>query len=647
MATKKQFSFTSQTMAKKVAVAADISISYKQYDMLLQHINDRLKLAAAVRDKYAETYEMVDKEYHLYLRLDAEDKKRDSDNKRGAGVKPTDTKLSLLFSQIDEALTYLLTLLAPEEAIYNAMARKDKQDVAKAFATLMNTHAEQFHHYRSLALFLLDCLKYNIGAHGVEWTKVTGNKLRNDDMQPNGISTERTIVAAGNELTCFDPYQLLLDPSVNPVDVPHLGEYFGFSAYATAFRYKFMVANGNYMEDQTKAFLKTSPGIHYYRPHPVVVPNKGTGTGTVDFYALLTARSGADSDAAKAYEYTRCCFWINPKEFGLSNQNEFQIWRFTLGGCTHILMAEHMENAHALLPLNIAQPFEDHFSMEGKGIAERLIPYQNFGSFVLNTHQRAARKKLYGLTVFDEQKIPLLKSDDTDMAGGKIAANGAGQDLDLNKAIRQFNDAPETSGTLEQIEMVHRLMQDILPTNMTQQVAGLERATQYQAAALVQSANKRNLKIAKIINAQAMDRSRMMQMMNIFQFQEQIDLVNPDGTLTTADPKQFREAGIVFSISDGLKGLDRMAMILSMKEMLNSILQSAPAQQQFDIVAIVDYYTSLLGDNTDFKQFKLQSPIDGLSIEEKNMAFQLLQAAMQQQQGQGQQQQQQPIQPKV
>ena len=45
---------------------------------------------------------------------------------------------------------------------------------------------------------------------------------------------------------------------------------------------------------------------------------------------------------------------------------------------------------------------------------------------------------------------------------------------------------------------------------------------------------------------------------------------------------------------------------------------------------MLNYYTSLIGDPTDFNMFKIKTPFDALTPDQKAQAFQLLQAAGQQ-----------------
>jgi len=65
------------------------------------------------------------------------------------------------------------------------------------------------------------------------------------------------------------------------------------------------------------------------------------------------------------------------------------------------------------------------------------------------------------------------------------------------------------------------------------------------------------------------------------------------------------------------------------------MLQSQIAGTKIDIVAIIDYWTSLLGEKTDFTQFKITDVLDTLNPEQRQVAVQLFEQFAQQQQQQG------------
>jgi hypothetical protein len=626
MATFKLGRIGSRGRQTKLRVAQNIEITQQQHDDLLKHMTDRMDGSLPLRDQEVDKYEFIDRDLYGYLIHDFEDQQREKDNRLGHGLKPTDVKLPLVFAQLDEALTFLLTVLAPDESMYNAVAPKEHQDVAKGFVVLMNRHAEIFGHFRNYAKFLFNCMRYNIGGYDVEWREIIGSQLTNASTTVAN-AFQRGVVETGNAVTSLDMYNTFYDISVHPVELPIKGEYFATVHMHTPFRYEKMEADGEAFG--VDRFKNAAGQKHYYKEKPRVRSDMSLGQAITDWVQVLSL--GQESSATlKGIERVRWTGWINPRKFGLAADNELQLWRINFVDKTHIINTQQLNNAHGMLPAVMAMPIEDDFLWGTKAYSEYLFPYQTFASYQVNVHQRAARKRLYGLTIYDEKVIPFMDQDDIDLAGGKIPANTAGQDMDLNKKIVQFTDGPDTSRTLDDVERMDALMQKILPTDLLRQVASLERATQYQSAATVQGANRRNLKIAKTVNSQAMDPGRRMQMYNIYQFQQSVQILGPDGTLIDIDPRQFRDARLEFAVSDGLKGLDRLMLIMNIKEVLNAILQSQTAAQRFDVASIIDHWTSLLGDHTDFTQFRIRHPLDGLPPEQKDAALQLLQQALQQ-----------------
>lgn len=620
------------SQSKSVQIGENLRITEKQHAKLLEHIKNRLIFGDELRQTQIDRFEIIDREIAGYILLDDDDQKRERDNVRGKGPKVVDTVLPLTIAQLDEAVTFLLSVIAPDEGIYSAIAVREKQDIAKAFANLMNKNAKNFGHYRNMARALFEMMKYNFGALRVEWQEITGKRLSND--AAGNVSIENTVVFAGNAVEVCDVYNLIYDISISPIDLPMKGEFFALIDVKTPFRVRKMEADQEIFS--IDRFIKNNNSeLRYYETRPVVVSdhsNRGNTAGRTNWIEVLSA--GTEQEVRIGIEEVTFYGWLNPKQFGLAKADEYQIWRFTVMANNYIVAAEELTNAHGMLPIAVGMPWEDGFETQTKSYAEHLAPYQRFASFQLNVHQRSARKKLYGVTFYNQRIIPSM--DDADMQSAKIPFSPPGQDFDIRKAVMQFNDAPDTQSTLTDIRAMDDLMQKILPTDMLKQVASLERATQYQAAATVQGANRRNLKIAKIINDQCFVHIRDMQMFNILQFQQSMDMLDESGTLTEINPSDFRDASIEFDIAGGLKGMDKLIITEGFKDVINMMLQSQIAQERIDIVALIDYWTSLLGDKTDFTQFKFRDILDKLSGEERKLAIQMVEQGFQQLEQQGQ-----------
>lgn len=619
---------------KPVKLSQTVTISRRAYEKLLSFAVERLSLGAKVRDSNYDVFKYIDQEFYSFLRRNQEDQKRIRQAIQGDAVKPVDEKLSMIFAQIDEAVTYLLSVLAPDGAMYTAIAPKEKQDVAKGFATLMNKHAQFFKHYDEYCMFLIDALRYNFGAFGVFWETHRGNMVINNRGTGQAEVKRDVVIQAGNCVECFDPYNLLVDASVCPTKLSHEGEFFGVVELMT--RFKLMRLKQFNELTNCDEFLQTNTSTVWYKEHAQVRTELANASGGfTDWFNLLARRDENGQALMNGYEVTRMYCWLVPKDYELSDVETPEIWRLLVGGDSHILQADPVDNAHGLLPINIAVPFKDHFAYQTKSVAERLIPHQRFASFMFNLHQQAERKRLVGMTLYDPQMFPMLRNESADLVGGKFAAEGMlNSDFDIRKHFLQVTDGPDTTNTLQNVELMDSIMQKVLPTNILQQVAGLERATQYQAAATVMGANRRNLKIAKLINSQAMTGARLMMMYNVMQYQQTMEIIGPDGQLVKVNPTDFRDSYIEFDIDDGLKGIDKLSVVLNMKELFSYVVQSQQAAAQTDVMSLLDYVSTLCGDNTDFKQFKIQSPIDTMPAELRNLAFQLLQQYQQQQQQQ-------------
>ncbi len=575
------------------------------HEKLLKHVIERLDFGNEVRDEFVLRLQTIDREFSGFVKLSEADKKRERDNLAGKAPKPTDVNLQLAATHIEEAVTFLMSVFAPDSGMFEATARQDKQSVANAFAAVLNRQSSRGRFYREYVKAFANMLKYNLGGWFTYWEKVQGNQLTNTiDGQPN---LSRKIIWQGNRIKSIDMYNVIWDIAVHPVDLPYLGEFVAFVEMVREFRVKKMAEDGELFEVHrfTGENMATDNTNRYYKSKPQIRNELGLagGGGETDWVNVLT--QGGSREVTSGHELVTYYGWLNPREFGLSNDDELQIWRIVVVNQQFIAQTEYMNNAHGMLPVAFASPREDDLGFGQKSYGEMLIPLQRYASFKLNVDQQSQRKSLHGITVFDANTVALDNIDESEVAG-RIRANPTSQDVDLRKKIMQLRDAPDTTGTMRDIASIVDLMQKLLPTDMLRQVADLQRATTYQAAAVVQSANRRNYNIARLINDHAMHTMKFQLMYNLFQYQEPMEMLADDGTVIEVTPSEFRDAGIEYAVGEGLKGIDRLLIADVMKEILTSVLQSQQAAAEIDVVKLLDYYSSLLGDKTDISSFRRQ-----------------------------------------
>ncbi len=625
----------------------ELEISKSHHDALLKYLVARLNAAKDIQASSCQRFESIDKELAGYMVLDDASKRRKNDTEKGFGPKPYDINLQLARTQIDEAITYMLSVFFPPEGPYNAIADKEKLPIAKGLSQLMNQHAQQYKHYTHTAKGLVNAFKYNLGLWEINWAETRGIEIGNNAANQYQ-ETKNSVLATGNNLNALDPYNTLLDPAVHPTEVNEFGEFFAKIELHTEFRAKRLQAMGSIynLHRRDKSRVTTS----YYTEKPDILGDsmKGNNHGT-DWIAFFSQQASSNVLLKDAIEFVTINIWVPVDENNIpvdesatvdeSRQAEigYQIWRFTIANASVIVAGEPLTNAHGLLPIMVTMPWDDNFERQTQGFGEILLPYQRFASFQMNIHQHAQRKALYGKTYYDPRIFPDMQNEDAQDASGHVPFNPQAENFDIRKSLYATFDSPNTDNTLRDIDNMEALMQKVLPTQQAQQVASLERATTYQAAATVQSGNRRNLKIAIVIDEQAFMVGRRMQLYNIMQFQDVFEVFDKEGAKAEVKPSDIRGNKFEFLVGSGLRGLDKLAIQETLSNILFAIIQSPQATQQIDIVALMNFITTTMGDYTDLNQFKFQNEFDRLTPEQKQMAFQLLQQAMQaqaQQEGQ-------------
>ena len=140
-------------------------VNAHNHEKLLQHCIQRMQMARELRDQIIIRFRNIDLDFHGFVKLSDEDRNRMMKNRTGnGGQKPVDVMLPLAEAKIDEMLTFLLEVFWPNDGMHTADASASQQDVANAFAALLNKQANRRQHYRKLARFFLDALKYNYAA---------------------------------------------------------------------------------------------------------------------------------------------------------------------------------------------------------------------------------------------------------------------------------------------------------------------------------------------------------------------------------------------------------------------------------------------------------------------------------------------------
>lgn len=618
MATKQSYLTKVQhPQAQEGVTAADLQLlpllrNRDAEKVVVDYCLNRIRLANEERSARADYCKAID--LQLFSQPEGKDddeKKMLADLKEGKSVRPVDRNFGFGVSQLDEAETYMMTLYAPEMDIFTSLSTAELQVMGNALAGEINKQGKHAGHYRNLDLFVKNALRYNFGALGCFWEQHQGIVFKGTNGE---VTKQLGTVWEGNYLQSFDAYNFFYDTSHSPVDLPKRGEFFGwvkpisgFTALREAQQGK-IAGVGRFVN--TTGVTYTLVNEFYIKPPELKeCPSK---TDKTDFVSDLSG--GAISSAKNSVpglERVHFIGWIDPALFGnyipaKSKAGILELWRFDIVNSKFLTLAQKLENTHGMLPVVISTPAEDSTGSGQQSPAESLIPMQQFCSFLLNSHQTATRKALGGITLFDPTRVPLGELPIGDLIGAKIPVNPGVSGQGVDSGLKQISDVPETIGNLQQIGNILELMQKILPTDMLKQVTDLQRATRFQAAAVVMSSNKRNLKMARVIYDQALTTLALMLVYNVYANLLQIEYRDPATKQITQMPvANLVNSKLEYDIGTGIRGLDRLTILENIKEILNYAIQSSQANQRIDIVKLLDYATSLTGDKTDFNAFEL------------------------------------------
>ena len=572
------------------------------------YVKQRLEFAAPERLARYNRCAAIDIQLSGFIEHDRDDRMRFRDILLKGRVKPTDHNLPLADAQLDDAAAYMMSVFAPDMMLFESAAPVDKQEAAKALTDEINKQGIHAQYYREFTKTVQGSLRYNFAAITCFWEEEQGYVFTKDSS--GGLVKESGTVWKGNAIKTCDIYNFFYDTNVNPVDLPKKGEWFAEVDLISPFRALKEEQDGkcygvNRFYDVTNCKV-TPPQLSYYMPPPEVRKDHDfqTGQARTNWVNAYRGVDGPAASSAPGIERWKWVSWIRPADWGFSNSKNLELWYVEIAQGMYITRKLKLDDTHGMLPIAISTPIEDDLDNNQRTYAERLIPLQHFASFLMNTHQQGVRKALYGITVYDQRLFPGLDLSKEDLTSATIPMRGSAMNVDIDKAFRHYNSAPGTEQNVDMIEKVDAIMQKILPTDLYRQVADLERATLYQAAATVQTGNRRSLKIARMISTQCLETLKRMMIYNIYAKQEAISITKQDGSSDTITPAQFVDLGLENYISNGLKGIDRLMIISAFKEVLSMILQSQQAIAELDIVKLLGYFFNLVGEQLDLNSFR-------------------------------------------
>lgn len=649
------YEFEKVEAKSKVQLNPDLTVGGKNYNLLLNYLTARLSEGENYRSNLQCKLRHAFAELHG-INYDPNDKiERERRDAKIEGRTAPLPKVTLQFAnnQIDDSVNSIMEILFPSYNFYHTTTTKDKLAKAKALASQLKEEAQQFKHYSEFAKMVTNAMRYNLFGVVVEWDEVIGSV---PEAASGTVTFSEGAIAEGNRLTSIDPYNVVWDTTVPVEKVSSDGEFAAYFESESLFKLrKEAIADkifgpnqfGKLLTQLSKEFTKVKSkqlDLHssflgtmststYYQEPPVFNPiargidgsdaNLLTSDNISSFLGeSITAKSQlgiGSTDVAHVFVK------LVPKDFGLSNSEEFETWYFKLIGNHFIVYAEQILAEHGHLPIVLATMGNDPSKAIQQSSAEKLFPFQNAASNLLNLHLEAQRKAIMGgKTFFNERSINMELVEDHSVSLIPVKMPGL-ESSDIRQHVLQLSDIPQSGAVLGQLGIIQEMAQDALPTRQQKAVQDLQRATQYQAQTAYHEGTKKQRALARLIDNRALIDVRSIMFFNELQFRTSFTGMDDKG-----QPVEFPVSDMVdvqFSVSQGLHSIDKFTIMAVLGDAINFAIQAQLQSQGVDVLALIDHYTSVAGDETDLSQFRLEHQLDGLPTEVKDQLLAQLQQA--------------------
>ncbi len=603
-----------------------IKLSKKQHgDFLDWLVTKHIEPAKQIRDSRAIRFDAVDIDYHGHTVFSDEDLKRLQDKQRGGPEKPTQSKIPFAGSHINRIAETLLLIFKDNLGLYQATSNKNRVDLARALTDELNKQSSTFGHVSALNSFLIQIMKYDLGGMVVSWEEDSEPNIEVTEQQQIAFTDETRV--RGNFIKCIDVYNTLFDPSVSPRDVAKEGQFFATVEVVSEFTIAKQEEAERIVMPANKGSLPDI-GERWYR-EPPVISNSNTGQTGVSVKTPWYAGLGDDTPHNfRHHELTTVYMWLVPKEHDISSSNKYEMFKIVILDGDLVVQIDPLDFAHKMLPLVVAEPLAEEEETNNRSLFEVLQPLQSLANFGLNAHIASHRNALTDLVFIDkrvadttvldpEKRVHLVDGTKTD---GKR----------IQDSVAVFQHAP-LSNSLEAITTSTELMELIAPTGTVEDLANLDRATEFQAQAVHDTAGRATNKLAIIVQDQALRSLIAMLYFNTIQNLTVLDSIDENGEPSEIPITDIVKHNVRFDLGNGLKTLDKARIERFWITLLDRIIQSQQALQEVDVVAVLDHVSSLAGDGQDVSAFRKITPLSQMSPEDQQLAFQLLQQEKQKQ----------------
>lgn len=590
----------------------------------LDYVVRRLKMSEEAMRTFYDRWNVAEKLYQAYIKRDDYEKMLSDRNDTGAAPRVISVQVPYAFSTISTICTYLINVFAGRRPIFQVSTyAPDYIEAAKYMELALQYNADHTRLVAELWKFLLNTQIYGLGALRTSWTnrqrpqsqivQFPQANMWGDLMGQSSMKTRRMrTVYSGNDVYAIDPYLFFPDPRVQLTQVNKKGEFVFWREFTGKFNLlKLQMEGVLHGVDRVTPMSRTSGDSSESERG---LRMGGTpGGGSESWRLEYNSPEDADTQTVQVDIGT---IELIPSKLGLSDTDTVQKWIFVIANKKYILMADPFECDHDMHPVSVAEPLTQGYEFGAMSMAEYIKPLNDTLTWLVNSHIYNVRTSLNNMYIVDPALIEMqdLKNPGP---GRHIRLKPAASGIDVRTAIQQLVTQDMTSKHFQDAQQFMNIGERISAATQNfmgqQDTGGRKTATEVRTAG--EAAASRLASMAMVISAQAMVDLRTQMCLNIQQFQDQAfyaNVLGPEGSAKMMISPDQLVGDFYFPIHDGTLPIDRGAMAMVWKEILQFVASSPVMMQHWDIHKIFETTAQMAGATNIDAMRLVPAPLQGM-----------------------------------
>ncbi len=560
------------------------------------------------------TWQRIDETMTAYIPLSEKEKalrKRGrADDEFHHRNRPVSIVVPYSYATLETLLTYLTEAYLSDTMLQYEGAAPEDEIGAKLLELVVDYQVRHTKAGLVVHTAFQDALKYGLGITTFEWVTRWGRKAVVREIPRYGLSgevlgvervkqNEDALLYEGNRITSIDPYRYLPDPNVS-VERVQDGEYVGWSDRVTKYR---LLAQEK--ADPTLFNVRYLAARDYGQRSSRFTPDHSRRTTNVGQSEGLTAQTAHTGYVTLVHMYIT----IIPREWGLGESDDPEVWLFTVADDTLLLRAMPIDMNHGQYPIAVCAPDYDGYSTTPISRMEVIHGLQDVLNWLFNSHITNVRKAINNMLIVDPSMV-VMKDLEKPGPGLLVRMRRSAWGRGVEGAVKQLRVDDVTKQNIADAVFVMDLIQrssgavDALQGIMR---AGGERRSAQEAFNSFRSAVSRLEHISRIASLQYMQDLAYFYASHTQQYMSQEVYVKATGTWPEVLLREYGQAGGVrvspfdvvvdFDVifKDGSVPTSRAGGAQVWVQLFQSIVSNPELIQSFDVGRIFVHIARMMG----------------------------------------------------